>query len=348
MIGDVQRSGGGYARASRAEQAANLITDLGWPLGTPPSSGPGAYPIPLVDTFWGARHHAGLDIDTRRGTPIRATTDGEVIRNRRGTDEGNYIAIEDARGRRHYYLHMLEPASPELRPRTSSAPGARVRKGQVIGYVGSTGRSDGMHLHYAIVLPNGHVVNPYPSLLLARQREQPQGVAGMLDSCVRKKRPAWIGQTDTDWRTLEIQVARIEQRARGWQWPAAALERVADPSAARTRMRELREGHQALVVDGARTFRLYRQRNNYGAARDTVIRMVDRWNGFENFAHQFAADQSATLTENLARGTSEAVDRATAAAGSALSSVGMGLFVIGLVGAGIYAAISASAHGARA
>lgn len=330
MIGDVQRSGGGYVRASRAEQAANLIPDMGWILGTPPADGPGAYPIQLIDNFWGNRHHAGEDIPARRGTPIRATVTGTVVRNRRGVDEGNYVAIEDAQGRKHYFLHMLEPSPAAL--------GSTVRKGQVIGRVGSTGRSDGYHVHYAIVLQNGHVVNPYPSLVLARQREQPEGVAG---------RRA-IGQTDTDWRTLEIQVDRIEQRARGWRWPPAALERVADPSAARTRMRELREGHQALVVDGARTFRLYRQQNNYGAARETVIRMVDRWNGFEAFANRFAADQSATLTENLARGTSEAVDRAAAAAGSALSSVGMGLFVIGLVGAGIYAAVSASAHGARA
>lgn len=338
-IGDVQRSGGGYIRASRAEQAANYIADLGWPLGEPPSSGPGQYPINLSPvSFWGARHHAGIDVDTRRGTPIRAPIAGEVIRNRRGEDEGNYIAIQDARGRRHYFLHMMAPASPDLRPRTGDTPGTMVAKGQVLGYVGSTGRSDGMHLHYAIVLPNNHVLDPYPMLLAARHRENPPGVAGMR---------ATVGQSAEDWRTLEILDQRIMARVNGWAWPAELLERVPDPSAERTHMRQLREGKQALMRDLHATFLRRRELLEYAPARAAVDRMQAVWSGFESFAASYAADANATFTENVTRGVDRTVTNVVDTATTAATNIGAGIFLIGLVGVGIAAAITATAHAHR-
>lgn len=166
---DPARSGGGYSRATRAEQARVNAIPLAWPLGTPPPSGPGAFPIQLVDTFWGPRNHAGLDIGARRGTPIVASVSGEIVVARTRDEEGNYVAIRDAHGWLHYSMHMLRPALV--------TPGAAVFAGITeLGAVGDTGRADGFHLHYAIILPNRHAANPYRALRAALEIERPPGV----------------------------------------------------------------------------------------------------------------------------------------------------------------------------
>lgn len=334
-IGDVlQRSGGGYYRGTRAEQAANYIADLGWPLGEPPSSGPGAYPIQLTDNFWGSRHHAGLDVPARVGTPIRAPIAGTVIRARRGADEGNYIAIEDARGRRHYFLHMRAPTPLQV--------GARVTKGQQIGEVGSTGRSDGPHLHYAIILPNNHVIDPYPMLVAARMRENPPGVAGVGLRVV--------GDTAEEWRTLEILVERMMARVNGWTWPQAVIDSAPDPSERRTMLRQLREGKQAQMRAFAEAFRLRRARHEFAPAQQIVRQMQETWGNFEAFARSAESDANATYSE---RATQAAHDAGTAAANvvtTAAANIGAGIFVVALAGVGIFAAVAAAtrAHGARA
>ncbi|SEI75068.1 Peptidase family M23 [Sphingobium sp. AP50] len=96
------------------------------------------------------RMHAGVDFAARYGSPIYAVTDGVISYAGRHGGHGNYVRIEHGGGLATGYAHMS---------RIAAAPGQRVRRGQVIGYVGSTGLSTGPHLHYELYR-NGQVVNP--------------------------------------------------------------------------------------------------------------------------------------------------------------------------------------------
>jgi murein DD-endopeptidase MepM/ murein hydrolase activator NlpD len=96
------------------------------------------------------RLHAGVDFAARYGSPIYAVTDGVISYAGRHGGHGNYVRIEHGSGLATGYAHMS---------RIAAAPGQRVRRGQVIGYVGSTGLSTGPHLHYELYR-NGQVVNP--------------------------------------------------------------------------------------------------------------------------------------------------------------------------------------------
>ena len=96
--------------------------------------------------------HRGVDFAAATGTPIYAAGDGVVsYRGRKGA-YGKYIRIRHAGGFNTAYAHMS-------RFKRKIALGTRVRQGQVIGYVGTTGRSTGPHLHYEI-LAGGRQVNP--------------------------------------------------------------------------------------------------------------------------------------------------------------------------------------------
>lgn len=96
------------------------------------------------------RMHAGIDFAARYGSPIYAATDGVVSYAGRHGGHGNYVRLEHGRGLATGYAHMS---------RIAAAPGQRVRQGQVIGYVGSSGLSTGPHLHYELYR-NGRTVNP--------------------------------------------------------------------------------------------------------------------------------------------------------------------------------------------
>jgi murein DD-endopeptidase MepM/ murein hydrolase activator NlpD len=96
--------------------------------------------------------HKGIDFGAPRGTPILAAGDGVVkLAGPRGTF-GNYIRIEHAAGYETAYAHLQGFAK-------GLKSGKRVRQGEVIGYVGTTGRSTGPHLHYE-VLKSGEPQNP--------------------------------------------------------------------------------------------------------------------------------------------------------------------------------------------
>ncbi len=97
-----------------------------------------------------SRMHRGLDFRAAYGTPILATTDGTVARAGWAGGYGRQVRLTHAGGLASSYSHMS---------RIAVAPGARVRQGQVIGYVGSTGLSTGPHLHYEMYR-NGATVNP--------------------------------------------------------------------------------------------------------------------------------------------------------------------------------------------
>ena len=97
-----------------------------------------------------SRLHAGIDIGAPYGSPIHAISDGVVAFAGVHGGHGNYVKLAHGGGMDSGYGHMS---------RIAVSPGPRVRAGQVIGYVGSTGLSTGPHLHYEI-FRNGAPVNP--------------------------------------------------------------------------------------------------------------------------------------------------------------------------------------------
>jgi murein DD-endopeptidase MepM/ murein hydrolase activator NlpD len=99
-----------------------------------------------------SRMHRGTDFAAPTGTPILAAGEGTVVRAGPYSSYGNYVRIRHANGYETAYAHMSRFAR-------GMRAGARVRQGQVIGYVGTTGRSTGPHLHYE-VLRRGQQVNP--------------------------------------------------------------------------------------------------------------------------------------------------------------------------------------------
>lgn len=101
----------------------------------------------------GAAMHAGIDLAGPSGTPIYATADGVVTRS--GWNSGGYgnlVEIDHGRGIVTRYGHLSSMAVQ---------PGSRVTRGQVIGRMGSTGRSTGSHLHYEVRIDD-RPVNPIP------------------------------------------------------------------------------------------------------------------------------------------------------------------------------------------
>ena len=94
--------------------------------------------------------HQGIDISTEKGDPVYATADGTVEAAAYTGDYGNLIQIRHGFGLTTRYGHLSGFAVK---------PGQTVSRGDVIGYIGSTGRSTGAHLHYEI-LANGKLINP--------------------------------------------------------------------------------------------------------------------------------------------------------------------------------------------
>lgn len=96
------------------------------------------------------RYHAGVDLPERTGTPVYATADGRIDTAGRARGYGLLVTIRHPTGYETRYAHMS---------RIAVTSGQLVRRGRLIGYVGSTGRSTGPHLHYEVRL-RGQVVNP--------------------------------------------------------------------------------------------------------------------------------------------------------------------------------------------
>ena len=97
-----------------------------------------------------SRLHKGTDFAARTGTPVYAAGDGVVERASRYGGYGKYVRIRHANGYKTAYAHLSGYAK-----RTKK--GRRVRQGDIIGYVGSTGASTGPHLHYEVIVRGKHV-----------------------------------------------------------------------------------------------------------------------------------------------------------------------------------------------
>ena len=100
----------------------------------------------------GRRAHKGIDLAGPVGTPVYATADGVVSKAEWFSSYGLYVSIEHGGELQTRYGHMS---------RLNVANGQQVRKGDIIGFIGSTGRSTGPHLHYEVRV-SGVAVNPLP------------------------------------------------------------------------------------------------------------------------------------------------------------------------------------------
>lgn len=96
--------------------------------------------------------HTGVDLAARTGTPIYAAGDGTIQYYRWQSGYGNKIEIQHVNGYETAYGHLSRFAD-------GLGVGSKVRQGQLIGYVGSTGQSTGPHLHFEILI-NGNLVDP--------------------------------------------------------------------------------------------------------------------------------------------------------------------------------------------
>lgn len=99
-----------------------------------------------------SKMHKGVDFAAPRGTPIYAAGDGTIERLGKFSSYGNYISIRHKGNIKTAYAHLNGY-------KAGLKAGSRVKQGQVIGYVGSTGRSTGPHLHYEVIVA-GKQVNP--------------------------------------------------------------------------------------------------------------------------------------------------------------------------------------------
>ncbi|PIE84214.1 MAG: peptidase M23 [Bacteroidia bacterium] len=98
-----------------------------------------------------SKFHAGLDFVARHGAPIHATGDGVVVLTQAsGSGYGNQVVVNHGFGYSTRYAHLSK---------ISVSVGESVKRGQVVGTMGSTGRSTGTHLHYEVIL-KGQPINP--------------------------------------------------------------------------------------------------------------------------------------------------------------------------------------------
>lgn len=134
-------------------QALAAATPSIWPVAGWLSSAYGTRP----DPFTGSKDfHPGLDISADHGRSVQATADGVVESAEYHGSYGNLVVIDHGFGISTRYGHLS---------RFGAMTGQRVRRGDIIGYVGSTGRSTSPHLHYEILV-NGKLTDPLK--LLAR------------------------------------------------------------------------------------------------------------------------------------------------------------------------------------
>ena len=106
----------------------------------------------------GGRHHQGVDIFAKAGTPVRSTTEGLVIGRGQNRLGGNVVWIMGPGRQTHYYAHLSDFGAFEV--------GDRVLAGDIIGYVGDTGNARGTphHLHYGVYELGGTAINPFSLL----------------------------------------------------------------------------------------------------------------------------------------------------------------------------------------
>lgn len=139
---------------------ALLPASVSMPSGTPVASasltsGFGLRRHPILG---GIREHSGVDLAISAGSPVHATADGVVERAAWSGGYGLAVSLANGPGVETRFGHMS---------RLNVVAGQQVHRGDVIGYVGSTGLSTGPHLHYEVRM-NGHAVDPHRFMRHAR------------------------------------------------------------------------------------------------------------------------------------------------------------------------------------
>jgi len=124
-----------------------LATPIGWPVSGRISSPYGYRDHPKTGL---KDFHSGMDIASDPGTPVKATADGIVSFAGWSGGSGNLVALEHGLGFSTYYAHNRQ---------VIVKAGQKVKRGDILGYVGSTGNSTGPHLHYEI-WKEGRSLNP--------------------------------------------------------------------------------------------------------------------------------------------------------------------------------------------
>ena len=147
------------------------------------SSGFGKRKHPILEYN---KMHKGLDFAAPRGTPIYAAGNGTVEHAGKKGAYGNYVRIRHNSEYATAYAHMKK---------LNTRKGRRVKQGQIIGYVGTTGRSTGPHLHYE-VLRGGRQVNPLRVKMPSGRKLK--GAEMALFQRVRTELEAQYATTDTD------------------------------------------------------------------------------------------------------------------------------------------------------
>ncbi len=144
-------------RKRKEQEKLNALNKLTYDGGTM------TWPIPgysRLSSYYGTRpdpfgkptqeYHSGIDVPAPKGTKIVAAYDGEVAWSYYSSSAGNWVGIDHGDGIYTVYMHMSKRLVSE---------GQKVKKGDVIGLVGTTGRSTGNHLHFG-VRKNGQYVDP--------------------------------------------------------------------------------------------------------------------------------------------------------------------------------------------
>ncbi len=116
----------------------------------------------------GRRAHKGIDLAAPTGTPVYATADGTVERANWFSSYGKFIKIDHGASMETRFAHLSK---------IFVSAGDRVKKGQLIGHVGSTGRSTGPHLHYEVRI-DGKAVNPMPYMVESQAQQAFQLATG--------------------------------------------------------------------------------------------------------------------------------------------------------------------------
>jgi murein DD-endopeptidase MepM/ murein hydrolase activator NlpD len=121
-----------------------------------------------LDPFTGRwANHQGVDYRARSGTPVYSVANGTVISARYNGGYGNEVRIKHPSGMITLYAHLLN---------YSVRTGQTVKRGQIIGRVGSTGRSTGAHLHFGL-MTNGRYINPSQLRMVGAERLNQQQMA---------------------------------------------------------------------------------------------------------------------------------------------------------------------------
>lgn len=158
-------SGRVWQQAAAKALAESSSRTVAGPTSRPAMAFVGPLPVPKVTLTSGfglrvhplsgeLRNHDGIDLAAAFGTPVRATSDGIVEKASWFGGYGLFVALRTGPAMETRYGHMS---------RLLVTPGQSVRAGDIIGLVGSTGRSTGPHLHYEVRI-SGRPVNPLPYL----------------------------------------------------------------------------------------------------------------------------------------------------------------------------------------